>query len=246
MSQNKTTSHPIFVMTLAVCVGLVLGGGAANVHAQSESAAQAQAEKVAACDSTELGNTAREKFFKLGYHGGYLSFLPQSVDHEFDEDDLKEFFDIEVAITFSDTDQPKYTITHDSKRLLGESRDIYTEDLIKNSMKLAEQFSIRSDTQKRVTYRPATAKISSNENGFSVKVNFSESNTTRAKLFVDAYQYFIREALCGDLSVDDMEDLLTADTKVYSEGDQIFIVSQTSRAAIDNMFAIRKKARGES
>ena len=248
MKERSKNNSIIFLTTLSVYLGLVLVGGTPSVLAQTANSVNKNLPTrivINECDSSELGNEARRLLYKLGYKSEFISFLPTGIAHSFDEDNLRGIFDINVSVSFSEKDFPTYSITHHEEKKIGENSDSETPEIIESVLNLSKSYACLPQKNGQKTCLPTTVKSILSKEEFYVSVNFSESTNERAKEFADAYQYFIDEGICLYKDSNDLTALLNRSTKVFSENNQVFIVTRLPRGSLDALLKQDAKADGK-
>ncbi len=217
-------------------LGLVLVGATPQVLAQVADLSKLTREQK--CElSAQMGNEASSRFYKLGYRGEFISFLPTSIESAFDKEDFVPIYDISLDLSFSKATFPEYSIRFDPKWSLEKYSESDASDLIEAIINLSKNYSIRSLPSGGKQYISISAKVISNKADFSVSISFSESSPDRAKAFAAAYNYLIEEGLCLYDNPEDLTKLLVESTTISVDGDQVFIVTRLPRAGLDSLLA---------
>lgn len=237
MKNTKTNNSIFFLTTLGVYLGLVLVGAAAGVFAQASDLSRMTREQKCSL-SAEIGNEARGRFFKLGYHGGFISFLPTAIEDKFEKEAFQSFYEITVKTAFSEAKEPVYSVSANPKWRPGDYASPDIAELIGSVVEVARNSSIRKAAEGDLPiYIPVTVRVESSKYGFAANLHFSESSLERAKSFAAAFSYMIEEGRCNYAGRADLVELFVENTGISNSGDQISVVTRVSRAELESIFA---------
>lgn len=191
--------------------------------------------------SVEIGNEARGRFFKLGYHGGFISLLPSAIESGFDDKEaFLLFYEITVKTGFSELNEPSYSISANQKWTLEKHKYPGITEFIGLAVELSKNSSVRqAAVGEQPIFVPVTLRLRSSKAGFSASLVFSESSAERAKAFATAYTYDIEENRCFNGDPADLKTILLENARVSSSANQVTVVTQISRARLESIFATK-------